>query len=365
MIRNSWLGTVAYCALCAGISRVSPAQEANFGFDIRATVTGQMVASNELNEAPRSGAPVTTGSRTVAYPTLKFSENLFFTGAVQLITRPYYFEQLSTQGYGAKGSILQASVNYSRVSERGSLLVRAGELTTAFGSFLLRYDDADNALIDLPAEYGYYYSPVSILPVAGAQIDAARGKWDARLQFANSSPANPRGLFASGQHGNWAGGAGYTVRQGLHFGVSAYRGPYLDSNYRYYLPGEDRPSRLPASAFGLDANWSRGHTTAQGEFQKFAMPYTVMPTFRVTSGYGEVRQVLAPRWFAAARFGTSTTSVTGKTQSIEASAAFRPNRFQLIKAGYELKHYSYGSQSNDQMLAIQFVVTLHRSIARR
>ena len=103
--------------------------------------------------------------------------------------------------------------------------MRAGVLPTAFGSFLLRYDDASNPLIDMPPQYGYYYSAVTTAGLPGAQIDVTRSKVDARLQFANSSPANPRSLFARDQYGNWAGGAGYTLRQGLRVGVDAYRGP--------------------------------------------------------------------------------------------------------------------------------------------
>src|SRR6202042_767688 len=129
---------------------------------------------------------------------------------------------------------------------KGSVLLRAGQMSTAFGSFVLRYDDAENALVDLPISYGYYYAPVSILGVAGAQIDATRGKFDGRLQFANSSPANPRSIFARDQYGNWAGGAGYTIHQGFRIGVDAYRGPYLSRNYAFFLPGEKNPSALPA-----------------------------------------------------------------------------------------------------------------------
>jgi len=362
--RRLRLAVFAFCAIGVG-ARVSLAQEANSGFDLRATLTGQSVASSELTEAPRSGAPLSIGSRSVAYPTWKVNENFFLTGAIQLITRPYYFKDLSVSGYGAKGNILQASLNYSRVSSNGSLLLRAGELTTAFGSFLLRYDDADNALIDLPMEYGYYYSPVSILPVAGAQIDVTRGKWDGRLQFANSSPANPRGPFSSGQYGNWAGGVGYSIRQGLHVGASAYHGPYLESGYKYYYPGEESPSRLPANALGIDVSWAYRHTAAQGELQKFVMPYTLIPKFRETAGYGELRQVLAPRWFVATRYGVSTTSATGKVQNLETSIAFRPDRYQILKVGYELEHYSQKSQANDQMLAIQIVTTIHKSLTRQ
>jgi hypothetical protein len=341
-----------------------PAQEASSGFDLRATLTGQGMASNELTEAPRSGAPVSAGFRGVAYPTWKISDNWTVTGAYQLYTRPYFYDDFSTPGYGAKGDILQTSLNYSRISSKGSLLVRAGELSTAFGSFLLRYDDADNSLIDLPPEYGYYYSLVSTLPVAGAQIDATRGKWDGRLQFANSSPANPRSLFAHDQYGNWAGGAGYTIRQGFRVGVSAYRGPYLDRQYAYFFPGEEAPNKLPAHAVGLDAGWARGHSSVQGEVQKFVLPYTVIPTFSELAAYGEFKQVLTPRWFVAARVGYTGSKAAGKSTSLETAAGYRPNRFQLIKIGYEYECYSTGDDPNDKIFAVQVITTFHRSAGR-
>jgi hypothetical protein len=291
------------------------AQEASSGFDLRATLTAQAVASNELTEEPRSGSPMILGSRAIVYPTWKINDNWFVTGALQFATRPYFYEDFSTTGYGAKGIVLQSTLNYSRVSQKGSILVRAGEMSTAFGSFMLRYDDMDNPLVDVPIEYGYYYSPVSTLGVAGAQIDASRGKWDARAQFANSSPANPRSIFAPDQYGNWAGGAGYTIRQGFRIGVSAYRGPYLDRKYSYFFPGEANPSTLPAKALGLDVSWAHGHSGVQGELQTFVMPYTAIPTFRETVGYGEIKQVLTPRWFVAVRPGFSGANASGDQQT--------------------------------------------------
>jgi hypothetical protein len=341
------------------------AQEASSGVDVRATLTAQALASNELTEAPRSGSPMIVGSRSVVYPTLKINENWFITGAVQLATRPYFYDELTTQGYGAKGAVLQATLNYSRVSRKGSLLVRAGEMSSAFGSFMLRYDDADNALVDLPISYGYYYAPVSILGVAGAQVDATRGKWDGRAQFANSSPANPRSLFARDQYGNWVGGAGYTVRQGFRVGISGYRGPYLDRHYQYFFPGEANPNKLPATAIGLDVNWARGHSSAQGEVQKFVMPYQAIPTFRESAGYGEFKQVLSPRWYVAVRSGFSSANASGNEQVVETAAGFRPDRLQIIKVGYEYQHYSSGTQPDDNVLAIQFITTLHASAGRR
>jgi hypothetical protein len=338
------------------------AQEASSGFDLRESLSALGVDSNVLSAPPRSGSPLAAGFRSVTYPTWKISPNWGVTGALEFVTRPYFYEDFDTTGYGAKGYILQSTLNYSRVSDKGSVLVRAGVLSTSFGSFLLRYDDADNPLIDMPPQYGYYYAPVSTSGLPGAQIDATRGKWDARLQFANSSPANPRSLFAHDQYGNWAGGAGYTIRQGFRVGVDAYRGPYLDRQYAYFLPGEKNPSTLPATGLGLDAGWAHGHTSVQVEEDRFVMPYTVIPTLRESAGYVELRQVLTPRWYLAFRPGYTAANEGGDVRCWEMAAGFRPNRFQLIKIDYEIEHYTVGAPANQSTLAVQWVTTLHKAV---
>jgi hypothetical protein len=359
------LACLAWCLFYgAPISTPADAQEANSGFNLRATLSGQLMASNVLTEAPRSGSPVSAGFRSVIYPTWKINQNWFATGALQLVTRPYFYADFSTPGYGAKGYVLQASLNYARVSPKGSLLVRAGELSSVFGSFLLRYDDADNALVDLPMEYGYYYTPVSTLGVAGLEADATRGRWDARAQFANSSPANPRSLFAHDQYGNWAGGAGYTIHQGFRVGVSGYRGPYLDREYQYFFPGEANPNTLPARALGADAVWAHGHSSVQGEAQHFVMPYTVIPTYREWASYAEVKQVLSPRWYIAARAGFTGAREPGRVRNLESATAFRPDRLQLIKFDYEIEHYDKGSPHNEDTFSVQLVTSLHASAGR-
>lgn len=174
-MRIPFLSALLQCLICGvGCAQLVQAQEASSGFDLRTTLTAQAVASNELTEAPRSGSPMILGSRSAIYPTYKISDNWLVTSAIQLSTRPYYFNELSTAGYGAKGAVLQGTLNYARFSRKGSVLVRVGVMPTAFGSFLLRYDDADNILVDLPLEYGYYYSPVSMLGVAGARSTRRR-----------------------------------------------------------------------------------------------------------------------------------------------------------------------------------------------
>jgi hypothetical protein len=364
-MKKAFASTLLICLLGGALSaQFVPAQEASSGLDLRATLTAQMTASNELTEAPREGSPVIAGFHSILYPTWKMNGNWFVTGALQLTTRPYSYENFSTAGYGVKGNVLQSTLNYSRVSGNSSVLVRVGEMSTAFGSFMLRYDDADNPLAGLPIGYGYYYSPVSVLGVAGAQVDATKGRWDGRVQFANSSPANPRGLFARDQYGNWAAGAGYTIRQGFRVGVSGYRGPFLDRKYQYFFPGEANPNTLPAHALGADVNWAHGHTSVLGEGQTFAMPYTKIPTFRESVGYVELKRVLSPRWFLALRGGYLAANAGSNERTIETAAGFRVNRLQLLKIGYENNRYSTGAEQNDNVLAIQFVTTLHRAFGR-
>jgi hypothetical protein len=59
-----------------------------------------------------------------------------------------------------------------------------------------------------------------------------------------------------------------------------------------------------------------------------------------------------------------SANASGKVQSYEGAAGFRPNRFQLIKMDYELQHYSVGPYFYENTLAIQYVTTLHFSAAR-
>jgi hypothetical protein len=242
---------------------------------------------------------------------------------------------------------------------------RAGELSSAFGSFLLRYDDAANPLIDMPLSYGYYGKGVTTRGLAGAQIDATLGKFDTRLQLVNSSPANPRSILVKDQYGNWAGGLGYTIVQGLRVGASAYRGPYLDRQSAFYFPGEAPPRDLPATAVGLDLQWGHGPWNAYAELQRFQFDYHAIPTFIENTGYVELRRVLHPRWYVASRLSYVRYNLAPARQVCEAVVGYRPNRFQLVKIGYEAEQGPQIRGSLANTFAIQLVTTFRAiSIAK-
>lgn len=334
------------------------AQEAGSGIDLRATVTPEGIYSPTLTESPRDGSPGAGGFRSTLYPTWKIDDHWTFSGAVQVISRPYFYEDFYTQGYGLKAQVLQANLGYTQVWKKASLVVRAGQMTSAFGSFLLRYDDADNPLVQMPLGYGYYYAPIAVTGLMGAEADATFAKWDGRLQLTNSSPANPRGILQTDQYANWAGGLGYTIRQGFRVGVQSYRGPYLDREYPYFFPGESPPKDLPATALGADAQWARGHWNLSAEWMHFEMNYHVIPTFRQNDAYLEAKRVLHPRWYVAARTGFLHTSDEGGGATYEAAVGFRPNMWQLIKTSYMLEHDRVGG-GMDRIFAVQLVTMLH------
>ncbi|MGH9664958.1 MAG: hypothetical protein ACRD9L_11090, partial [Bryobacteraceae bacterium] len=186
------------------------AQEADSGLAIGATVSGLAAYSHQLSMEPREGSPIAGGFRAVLYPTWKINRNWSVSAAVDINSSPYFYEDFRDRGYSVESYIIRAHLTYSRIREDRSLVVRVGELQSTFGSFLLRYDDAVNPLIDMPPSYGYYGKGVTSEGLPGAQVDVTLGKLDARAQLTNSSPANPRGPFDRDQYANWAGGAGYT-----------------------------------------------------------------------------------------------------------------------------------------------------------
>jgi hypothetical protein len=349
-------GILIFCCLPAGLW----AQEAASGFELRATLSGEAAYTHQ-----RDGEPLTGGVRSVLYPTWKLDDHWAVAGAVQIYSQQYFFEQFKTPGHGVTTDILQAHLSYSRFWKDRSVVVRLGQLPSAFGSFLLRYDDAVNPLIDVPMAYGYYYKPVSIQGLTGAQVDATLGKLDARAQFVNSSPANPRSIFDRDQYGNWAGGVGYTIRQGFRVGISAYRGPYLDRNYRYYFRGEARPRDLPGSGYGIDGQWGRGHWNVYGELQRFQMAYRAIRTFNQHTGYIEARRVLHPRWYVAARACYQRASAFAGNEAYEVAGGFRPNQYQLVKVGYQIERGPYIRGTLANTLAVQFVTAFRAlSISR-
>jgi hypothetical protein len=206
----------------------------------------------------------------------------------------------------------------------------------------------DYRLVNWPDHGGFFASLQSVF----GWINVAR----------TSAPWNPP---YNQQYGAWTGGAGITIRQGLRVGVSAYRGPYLHRPYAYYFPGEADPRELPASGYGVDAQWGRGPWNVAVEWQRFQMAYRMIPTFTLRAGYIEARRVMSPRLFLAARAGHLTAGSFTPTRDCELVTGVRTGYRQLWKFGWR-RITGFGvNNAPANALLVQFVTSFTAvSIAR-
>lgn len=337
------------------------AQDAQFGIAGPGTVsffTGQSQRAPAATSLTQSGL-VSGAFRATLYPTIKLGSHWFGYGALQMHSTPYFYDELTSRQNQLRFSVLQAYVGYSRIRDGRSLTIKVGQLTSAFGSFPLRYDDARNWLIDLPPGYGYYYVPISLTGLPGAEIDTTLGKLDARLQLTNSSPTNPRQLGDRDQYANWTFGTGYTLRQGFRVGASVMHGPYLHRGGPFYKRGEAPPVALKALGYGLDVQWARGKWNFNGEAQRFQYPYRAFPNFVQTLAYGEGKWSLHPRWYLAGRAGSRWRNGFSTERVFELVAGFRPAPGHLLKIGYLTLNGPFNTGTQGQVLGLQYVLSLN------
>lgn len=308
---------------------------------------------------------------------------------------------------------MQAFVGYTARIRNASLLIKAGQLSSAFEFFPLQYDDAKTEfpgpppgyITNLPLrpdqlpcgvndllwqKYGrdidfycggantdaYGMFPVTLYGLPSIQAEVSWARVDARLQITNSSPANLQGFASRTQFPQWTAGGGYSVRGGLHVGLSAFRGPYLDRTLDSLLPRGTTIHDFPALGLGMDTQWARGRFSLDGECQQFRFDlpgFVRSPSERVA--YVQLKTILSPRTFVAARAtmlgfgrvqdrsGMSANHFGAPQQAYEFGFGYRPNRHQLIKAGYEWINRNDSLINNvpdahGSMFQVQLVTTL-------
>ncbi len=400
------LKTVVFVVVLATIPLA--AQDSNFGISLPVTLGGAAL----YTERPQLGEPdvsrLAGGFRGVAYPTLQLGSHWFAYAAVQARFTPYFYYDAYDSEHEWYLETLQAYLGYAVRTEKTSMVIKAGRLSSAFGSFPLHYDDAENPLLDQPLSYiqtltlrhdqlacgvndllGQYYggvwnacggvpganeglTPVTLYGLPGVQAEFSGHRLDARIQITSGSPANPLSLGHAPDYAQWTAGGGYTIRQGFRIGVSGFRGPYLDPSVAALLPAGTTVRDFPASGIGVDAQWARGPWSATGEWQRFQFDspnFTVSPA--VVSTYAEVKRILTPRFYAAGRAGwllsgsaTDTSGVsTGQfaptISSYELGAGCWLNRHQLLKTSYEWLRIEHLAGTKTNVLGLELVTTFH------
>jgi hypothetical protein len=399
------LGLLAALFLCLRAT----AQEAEAGFTLPLTITGEGLYTHRLQSEDAQASPISGGFHAVLYPGLKLGEHWFVYSSIHLYSTPFYYWDAYETDHQVESHVVQAFLGYTQTYGTTSVMFKAGQLTSAFGSFPVHYDDADNPLLDQPLPYSTYLNlhanqlpcgvndlvgqeywgsagyhcggssvadegltPATLYGLPGIEADVSTHKVDARFQLTNSSPANPQTLWSHSQRPQWTAGAGYSLVQGFRVGFSAFRGPFLDHSVVTFLPAGHSVSDFPATGVGLDAQWARGRWATSGEWQWFRFDYPNFSHSPTTSfGYGEIKAVLNARTYLAARAGYQRNSRVADSweqsdegfapnvQSYEFAVGVRPNRWQLLKVGYEWLRGEDISGTRDNVFGIQLVTSIH------
>jgi hypothetical protein len=373
--------------LCVGLC----AQEATSSISVPITVSGDVRATNTPAGEDAQTNPAAS-FRAVLSPTLQLTRHWFLYAALEAHSSNYFaYSTGSDDEEPVQFELMQAFIGYTNMLSRASILVKAGQLSSAFGAFPVEYDDSKMPLVDAPPVYTtglplrpdqlpcgvndilaqtygseidyrcggsarerYGVTPVALYGLPGFEVELAIARVDARLQITNSSPVNPQGLTSGNQHAQWTAGGGYAFHGGLHVGASAFRGPYLDGSLGHLLPAGTSVRDFVASGQGIDAEWSKGRWSVAGEWQHFRFE---LPGFLVSpsedAGYGQVKRILSPRVYLSARataehfgriqdsHGASASQFAGPLQIYELAVGYRLNRQQLLKVGSSWTNRNY------------------------
>lgn len=361
------------------------AQEAQFGVALPLTISGGILDTARARYADPTAPHVFGGFRLLAMPQIKLGSHWYGYSALRMRLTPYFYEDTYVYDRQIKLDVLQAFLGYTRSWNHTAIAVKIGKLSSAFGSFPLRYDDMTNPLLDQPLPYNYLLeqpssssaekyglTPVSLYGLPAAEFDLSWHRVDTRFQFTTSNPYNPLSILATGQYPQWTAGGGYTIREGFRVGMSAHRGPWLDGSFASVVPPGLSTTDFPASGVGVDVQWARGRWSATGEWERFAHDFPYLSNARTLYyGYAELKVILHPRWYAAFRpnFQTdnhaviggveSSTTVFPNRQYYEVAVGFRPDRFQLLKVGYEWAEVDNGEVNHNNVFGVRFITSIN------
>ncbi len=400
---------VAVAGACALFAAIGVAQEADSGVSMPVTASFGAMDTHRFDFSNPTASPAAANFRLMFYPTLRLGKHWFAYAAIQVRRLPYFYYDAYLADRGVETDLVQGYVGYTTHSGPATIVFKAGQMVTAFGSFPLRYDDVQNPLMDQPLAYiteapvrsdqlscgtadllkqhygsvsencggeagrGPGLTPVTLYGLPAAQAEISVRRFDGRVQMTTSSPAYPDGWNISRQHLQGTAGAGVTIQQGFRVGVSGFRGPYMENTIAPWLPAGTTVRSFPATGRGLDVEWARGRLSANGELQdfRFDAPNYVVPP-RILAGYAELKARLTPRIYAAVREGflktqsvldsrgVSASEFAPTLQATEVGVGYWLHPHVLAKVSYEFSHSAGSTSSKSNVLGMQLVATFNQ-----
>lgn len=286
--------------------------------------------------------------------------------------------------------------------------LQAGRIPPSFGAFARRGYGLDNPVIGYPLAYQYLTSlRADALPATADGLLAQRGRgwrvaypigragfdaglplvssfrWDTGVQVrAGGRAVEATAAVTSGTLSNPGfddnGGIQVSGRLALRptpgwvLGVSAARGPYADRAATAALPPHAAGGRPTATAWGADAEFSRGHWLVRGElvYSSWTVPAVDEP--RITDPLGalgawvEARYRLTPRVYVAGRadhlgfskirgtlFDGAPTPWDAPVTRLEAGGGYYLRRNIVVRAVYQYNHRDGGQTRERHFVAAQ------------
>ena len=90
-----------------------------------------------LLDEPVFASRITAGYRALLNPSIKLGQHWFGYASVQVLGKPYFFYDTYRSPRAYSTEVLQAFGGYQFRADRATVVIKAGQLTSAFGSFPL------------------------------------------------------------------------------------------------------------------------------------------------------------------------------------------------------------------------------------
>ena len=103
MLKGLRIGVAAGLGLAFASAGWGQQTEAEAGFGLQGTFSAMAAASTRFGDAPRLGSLGDGGFRVMLYPTWKLSSHWTFYGALQAVSRPYYYSEFADPGTWRSG----------------------------------------------------------------------------------------------------------------------------------------------------------------------------------------------------------------------------------------------------------------------
>jgi hypothetical protein len=132
------------------------AQEADAGITVPVTITGWALYSHRMQGDDPAAGVMAGAFHAAFFFQPQIEHTLVCLSVHSAASKPFYYYDAFAADRLVKLKVARAFVGYTRSYKSATIVIKAGQLASAFGSFPLRYDDTENPLLDQPTSHSTY-----------------------------------------------------------------------------------------------------------------------------------------------------------------------------------------------------------------